>query len=220
VPLILSMNNPSATAIAPGSLAIAAGQFPTSPTPTVSILDAAGNTTPATFAAATSSSITFMVPSTVAVGTAQITVTSGSATQTASNVQIATVSPTIFTANGAGLASAQAIQVGANAAQTTQQVYHTDGNGAVIANPIVLSSSTNTYLVLYGTGIAAAGTALTSATINGVAATVLYAGPAGAGSGLDQVNILIPAKLAGAGNVNVQVTAEAIAANPVQVTIQ
>jgi uncharacterized protein (TIGR03437 family) len=56
--------------------------------------------------------------------------------------------------------------------------------------------------------------------MNGLAATVTYAGPAGAGTGLDQVNLVIPAKLAGAGNVNIQLTTEGIAANPVQVTIQ
>ncbi len=220
VPLILSATNPSATAISPGSMATAAGQFATAPTPTVSIVDALGNTTNATFSTASSSLVTFLVPSTVATGTAQIVVTSGAATQTASNVQISSVAPAIYTANGSGLAAAQAIQVGANAAQTTLQVTRTDTNGATVANPIALSSSTNTYLVLYGTGIAAAGTALTTATINGVAATVIYAGPAGAGSGLDQVNILIPAKLAGAGNVNVQLTVEAQAANPVQIAIQ
>jgi uncharacterized protein (TIGR03437 family) len=49
---------------------------------------------------------------------------------------------------------------------------------------------------------------------------VTYAGPSGAGSGIDQVNILIPAKLAGAGNVNVQITTEAIPSNAVQVTIK
>ena len=220
VPLILSATNPGATAISPGSLATAAGQFATSPTPVVSIVDALGVTTPATFATATSSLITFLVPSTVAPGTAQIVVTSGTATQTAANVEIATVAPAVYTANGLGLAAAQAIQVSADATQTAQLTYQTDSNGAVIAKPVVLGSSTTTYLVLYGTGIAAAGTALTSATINGVAATVIYAGPAGSGSGLDQVNILIPAKLAGAGNVNVQLTAETQAANSVQITIQ
>ncbi len=110
--------------------------------------------------------------------------------------------------------------MGAGNAQSSQATSQTDANGAVVPKPVALSSGTNTYLVLYGTGIAAAGTALTSATMNGVAATVLYAGPAGSGSGLDQVNILIPSKLAGAGNVNVQITAEGQPANPVQVTIQ
>jgi uncharacterized protein (TIGR03437 family) len=75
-------------------------------------------------------------------------------------------------------------------------------------------------LLLFGTGIAGGGTALTTVTINGLAATVTYAGPAGTGTGLDQVNVLLPAKLAGAGNVNVQLTSEGVAANPVQITVQ
>ena len=220
VPLVLSATNPGATAIAPGSMATAAGQFSTAPTPTVSIVDAAGVTTPATFSTATSSLVTFLVPSTVAPGTAQVVVTSGATTQTANNVQISTVAPAIYTASGSGLAAGQFVQVGANNAQTTQSTYQTDSNGATIAKPMALSSSTNTYLVLYGTGISAAGTALTTATVNGLAATVVYAGTAGAGSGLDQVNILLPAKLAGAGNVNVQIAAESIPANPVQITVQ
>ncbi|MDR3699014.1 MAG: hypothetical protein P4L56_05220 [Candidatus Sulfopaludibacter sp.] len=220
VPLILSATNPGATALSPGSMATAAGQFSTSPSPTVSIVDSTGVATQAPFAAVTSSLITFLVPSTVAPGTAQVMVTSGAVTQTASNVQISTVAPAIYTANGLGLAAAQAIQVSAGNTQTAQLTYQTDSNGATIARPVALSSGTNTYLVLYGTGIAAAGTALTTATINGVAATVVYAGPAGAGSGLDQVNILVPAKLAGAGNANVQLIAEGHAANPVEIILQ
>jgi len=220
VPLVLSATNPGATAIAPGSLATAAGQFPTSPTPTVSIIDGSGNTTAATFVAATPNLITFLVPSTVALGTAQVTITSGTNTQTASNIEIASVAPALFTSNGAGLASGQAIQVNASQVQTPLALSKQDANGATVPSAITLTANTNTYLILYGTGFAAAGTALTSATINGLAATVVYAGPAGAGSGLDQVNILIPAKAAGAGNANVQVIAEGISANPVQVTIQ
>jgi uncharacterized protein (TIGR03437 family) len=53
-----------------------------------------------------------------------------------------------------------------------------------------------------------------------MAATVTYAGSARADTGLDQVNVLLPAKLAGTGNVNVQLTTETIPANPVQITIK
>ena len=37
--------------------------------------------------------------------------------------------------------------------------------------------------------------------------------PSGADTGLDQVNVLIPAKLTGAGNVNIHVTAVGMTAN-------
>lgn len=125
-----------------------------------------------------------------------------------------------MTMNGTGLPAAQVIKVAADQSQSSQPVYSTDSNGALIASPIEMANPGNTYLVLYGTGIAAGGTALTSATVNGLNATVAYAGPAGNGNGLDQVNILLPAKLAGAGNVNVQLYTEAVPLNSVQVTIK
>jgi uncharacterized protein (TIGR03437 family) len=75
------------------------------------------------------------------------------------------------------------------------------------------------YLVLYGTGLQAAGTANVVVTVNGVNAPVLYAGAQGY-PGVDQVNIQLPASLAGKGNVSVQLTASGIAANTVQITIQ
>jgi uncharacterized protein (TIGR03437 family) len=122
--------------------------------------------------------------------------------------------------NGTGLPAGQVIKVAADQSQTSQAVYSADSNGAMIANPIEMANPGNTYLVLYGTGIAAGGTALTTATVNGLSATVTYAGPAGSGNGLDQVNALLPTKLAGAGNVNVQIYAETVPLNPVQVTIK
>ena len=232
VPLILSAVNPGATAIAPGSLAIAAGQnlatvtapqtvpYPPAVSGTsVTIVDGAGASLTAPLVSVSPTQIMFLVPATATTGVAQVSVTNGTATQTAGNVEIATVAPGVITMNGTGLPAAVAVSAAADGSQTSQPVYSTDSNGAVVANPISVSNS-GTVLVLFGSGIAAGGTALTSATINGQAATVTYAGPAGGGNGLDQVNILIPSKLAGSGNVNVQVTTEAIPSNAVQVTIK
>jgi uncharacterized protein (TIGR03437 family) len=244
VPLILSAANPSAFAIAPGSLATANGQglsptpmqatapFPTSLNGTaVSIVDANGVTTAAPILSVSPNQILFLVPKTVAIGTAQVIVSNGigifTINQTSNGVEITTVAPGILTVNGSGLAAAEAV-LATGATQTSQLSYTTDANGASIANPITVGTgASSTYLLLFGTGIAAAGTAQTTATINGLAATVTYAGPAGADNGLDQVNILVPTKLAGAGNVNVQLTLEleksgagGIAANPIQVTFK
>jgi len=233
VPLILSAVNPGAFAISPGSLAIASGQnlatqvaTPAAPYPiivsgtSVAITDASGNVSAAPLLSVSPTQITFLVPPTVAIGTAQITVTNGTSMQTANNVEIATVAPAVMTANGSGLAQADVVQVSATGAQTVEMVYTSNSDGAVVANPITVGTgSASTYLVLIGTGIAQAGTALTSATINGISATVAYAGPSGV-TGLDQVNILIPAELVGAGNVNVQLTVEGVAANPLQITLQ
>jgi uncharacterized protein (TIGR03437 family) len=233
VPLILSAANPGATAIAPGSLAIAAGQnlattTSTQPAPypstiagtSVSILDGAGTTLSASLVSVSPNQIVFLVPPSAMPGIAQVKVMNGSATQTASNVQISTVAPGIMTMNGTGLPAAQVIKVAADQSQTSQAVYSTDSNGALIATPIEMATAGNTYLVLYGTGIAAGGTALTSATVNGLSSTVTYAGPSGSGNGLDQLNVLLPAKLGGAGNVNVQIYTETVPLNPVQITIK
>jgi uncharacterized protein (TIGR03437 family) len=57
-------------------------------------------------------------------------------------------------------------------------------------------------------------------TVNGVNAPVKYAGAQGSFPGLDQVNVLLPASLAGKGTVEVQLTAGGVAANPVQIVIQ
>ena len=81
----------------------------------------------------------------------------------------------------------------------------------------MISASGSTYLVLYGTGI---GSAAVSATIGGVSANVTYSGPQGTYPGLDQVNLLIPASLAGKGQAPVVVTAAGKPSNPVYVVVQ
>jgi uncharacterized protein (TIGR03437 family) len=235
VPQITSIANPGAQTIAPGSLASARGQnlafgFPgpifgilpfVFDATSVSIVDSAGKTTPAPMFYVSPNEVDFEVPAGVALGAAQVIVTSNGASQTASNIQIAAVSPGLFTLNNAGLATAYAVRVASNGTQTAQQIYSMDSSGAITPTPINMGSAGDqVYLILYGTGIAAAGTANTKVTVNGVNAPVLFAGPQGGSPGLDQVNILLPASLAGQGNVNLQLTAAGVAANPLQITVQ
>jgi uncharacterized protein (TIGR03437 family) len=59
-----------------------------------------------------------------------------------------------------------------------------------------------------------------TATIGGVNATVTYSGPQGTYPGLDQVNLLIPASLAGKGRLNVVLTAAGKPSNPVYIMAQ
>jgi uncharacterized protein (TIGR03437 family) len=233
VPLILSTANLNATSIAAGALATANGlnlgtvtNTATAPYPTtlggtsVSIVDALGVTTAAPLLYVSPTQINFLVPATVATGIATVTITNGTVTQTANNVAISEVAPGILQLNGSGLPAAYVVNVSSTGSQTTAAIFTTNSSGAVVPNPVQLTTGVNTYLILYGSGIAASGTALTSATVNGVAATVTYAGPSGAYSGVDQVNVLLPAKLAGSGSVEVQITSELVNANPVAITIQ
>jgi uncharacterized protein (TIGR03437 family) len=94
------------------------------------------------------------------------------------------------------------------------------GSNTFAPNPIHLGTpGDQVYLVLYGTGLRHAG-GLT-ATINGVSVPVSYFGAQGSDEGLDQVNLgPLPASLAGAGVVNIAITADGQPANPVTIAIQ
>ena len=131
---------------------------------------------------------------------------------------IAAVAPALFTLNGSQLATAETITVAANGTQTYGTSYQATTGAELAASPINVSSG-QVYLVLYGTGLDAATAANTTVTINGVSATVLYAGIQNLFAGLDQVNVLLPSSLAGKGTVEVQLTSNGVAANPVQVVI-
>jgi uncharacterized protein (TIGR03437 family) len=233
VPLILSAGSPSVPTIAPSGLAFAFGQnlapeaneilgpLPTDfDTTSVSIKDSAGNVTNASLAFVSPNQITFEVPAGAAAGTATVTVNSAGSTQTATNVQIAPVAPALFTVNGLGLAAAYAMRVTAAGTVFTEPAFALNPQGSYSAAPINMGSSTDTvYLVIYATGVQAAGLANVTVTVNGVGTPVKYAGYGGY-SGVDQVNVLLPASLAGSGTVAVQLTASGIAANTVQVAIQ
>jgi uncharacterized protein (TIGR03437 family) len=220
-------------AIAPGGLAFAMGQnlAPEAgeilgPSPSafdgtsVSISDSAGNTTSAPVVFVSPSQITFQVPSTVAAGLAKVTVTAPGSTQTASNVVIAPIAPAVFTVNGNALLAGYAVRVSASGTQTTEVAYALNPQGSFSAAPINMGAATDkVYLTIYATGVQAAGLANVTVTVNGVSAPVLYAGSAGF-AGVDQINVQLPAALAGAGTVALQVTASGIAANAVQIAIQ
>ena len=233
VPLILSAASPSVTAIAPGGLAFAMGQnlAPEAneilgPSPitddgaSVSITDSKGNTTSAPLIFVSPSQVTFQVPSTVAAGTAKVTVTASGSSQTAGNVVIAPVAPALFTVNGDGLLAGYAVRVSSTGTQTVEPAYAVNAQGSFSAAPINMGSATDSvYLTIYATGVQAAGLANVAVTVNGVSTQVLYAGSSGY-SGVDQINVLLPASLAGSGAVALQVTASGIAANTVQIAIQ
>ncbi len=122
-------------------------------------------------------------------------------------VLIDPIAPSLYILNSSGLAAAYVVQVSSSGLQTALPV----------SMPINLSSG-QVYLILYGTGIRGAGSNV-SVTIGGINAPVAYAGPAGSTPGLDQVNVLIPAQLAGAGTVNVVLSAAKIDANMVKITL-
>ena len=233
VPTIFSTATSSTATIAPGELVTAYGQNMTPNTPyeifgplptlyygdSVSIVDSANQTWAAPMAFVSPGQVTFQVPVGVATGPAKVSIVSSGGTQTASNVQVAAVAPSLFALNGSSLAAAGTIDVSTGGVKYGAD-YQTTSGASLAANPISLGAATDqVYLVLYGTGFDAAGTSGVTVTVGGVPATVVYSGSQGLFTGLDQVNVLLPASLASKGTVEVQLTANGVAANAVQIVI-
>ena len=232
VPSIVSSATWSTASVAPGELATAFGQNLAPGTPdeifgplptlyygnSVSIVDSASKTWAAPLAFVSPDQVTFQVPSGVAAGAATVNFVSSAGTQTATNIQVAAVAPTVFTLNGSQLVAAGTVTVAANGAQTYGATYQATSGAEFAAAPVSVSSG-QVYLVLYGTGLDAASASNVAVTIGGVNATVVYSGSQGLFTGLDQVNVLVPASLAGKGTVEVQLTANGVAANAAQIVI-
>jgi uncharacterized protein (TIGR03437 family) len=149
-----------------------------------------------------------------------VTVAATGSTQTASNVLIAPVAPALFTANGNALLIGWVIRVSSTGTVTEEMALVANADGSYTSAPISMGAATDkVYLAFYATGVQAAGLVNVAVTVNGVNTPVSYAGNSGY-VGIDQVNVLLPASLAGSGTVALQLTASGMAANTVQVAIQ
>lgn len=181
---------------------------------TVTLTDSTGAALPAGILYASANQINYRVPISAAAGIGRVTVTAGGVS-VSGNVNVVGTYPGMFKIGSDNLAAAYVQRVRGNT-QTVENVYQTGPGGTVLPATVTLGSD-QVYLVLYGSGI---GVASVTATIGGVSATRQYSGAQGEYPGLDQVNLLIPASLAGKGKVEVVVTADGKAANPVYIVVQ
>ncbi len=182
----------------------------------VNVQDATGAVRQAPLFYVSPTQINYAIPDATAVGQATITIV-GNAAPIIVKQQIVAVAPGIYGASG--LAVGNLITVD-NGVQTASSLVQTAADGSLIPTPINLGSgSQQTVLILYGTGIHNQSTAVT-ATIGSTIVPVSYAGPQGTFLGEDQINILLPASLRGAGVVNVILNAEGVKTNPVKIQIQ
>ncbi len=187
---------------------------------TVTVTDSAGTSQPAELLYVSPVQINYIVPDGLATGPATVVFNSGSSTQN-QKMQLGPVAPGMFTFNAAGLAAGSVLRVSGDGTQTPETFYQLDGSGAVVPVPINLGPDTDqVFLILYGTGFRAAGTANTTVTIGGQNAQVSFSGPQGAFAGLDQVNVLVPPSLAGSGSVSIVLAASGQTANTVNISTQ
>jgi uncharacterized protein (TIGR03437 family) len=164
--------------------------------------------------------VTYQIPPGTATGTATVVVTAGDGLTATVQVEIAAVAPGLYALNAAGLVRAYAVRH-SNGNVFIEDVFDIDATGALVARPINISNGDEVHLIAYGTGFRTAGGDV-SATIGGIAAPVLYAGPQGVQPGIDQFTILIPPELSTGSPQSVQIvlTASGQAANAVNVTVQ
>ena len=189
---------------------------------TATIIDAGNAQTSVPLYFASSSQINAEIPASVATGPAVITIHAPSG-DISSPVDIAPVAPGLFSANqsGQGIAAAQFV-TNENGKQTVIDIYNAPcAAGSCVDIPLELTSSGQSALVLFGTGIQnRASLSDVSVTIGSHTLTAAYAGPAPGFTGLDQVNVLLPASLAGSGTVNITVSVAGMPSNVVTATFK
>jgi uncharacterized protein (TIGR03437 family) len=185
---------------------------------TVTVKDSAGVSRPAGLYYISQGQVAYVVPKGTATGVATVTV--GSQPSTAF---VASVGPGLLAANGnaTGVALAGAARYSADGTQVPLPVFQC-GSGGCVSVPMDLGAPTDILaLTFYGTGIRGnSSLANVVAQIGGVPATVAYAGAQSQYDGLDQLNLVVPRSLAGAGEVPVVLTVDGITGNVVTVNIR
>ena len=188
---------------------------------TAAVQDSAGVSRPAQLFYVSAVQVNFLIPQATAVGNATVTITSGDGFVSVGTVAVTAISPSIFTLNSNSLAAAYVQRVHGDFTQSIEYLYAVDAAGNVTFPPIDLGPATDqVYVNIYGTGIQ--GRSSLSAvviSVGGASTPALYAGPSGY-PGEDQVAILLPRSLVGAGTVNVLLSADGFAANTTTLNIK
>jgi uncharacterized protein (TIGR03437 family) len=191
---------------------------------TVEVKDSAGTPRRAALFFVAPGQVNYQMPPMTAPGDATVTIRSGDGKVSTGTARIATVAPSLFTANstGEGVAAAVALRVRSDGSQVFEPVARFDAaTGRFVPVPIDLGPPTEqVFLVLYGTGLRNR-SALSAVTckIGGTDAQVLFAGEVAGLVGLDQSNANIPRSLIGRGEVDVVLTVDGKEANRVRISV-
>ena len=171
--------------------------------------------------------INLEIPGGTASGMAMVKVVRNNQTVAQGTVQIDSVSPGIFrafpSAQDNTLAAAQIFRVKANGQSGIEDIVRFDaGTGLLTAIPIEFGPEPETiFLVLYGTGLRLRSSqSAVTATIGGLAATVIYAAEAPGFAGLDQVNLSLSRQLITRGDVSVSLVVDGKPTNSVFINVK
>ena len=185
------------------------------------LTDSAGTARTAPLYYVSPAQASFLIPDGMAAGAASVKVTRSGATVLTGTLTIAAVAPGLYSANGNGAGAAAATFTRASAPAVAAPVFACQAGVALscLSAPIPASTATDTvYVTLYGTGIR--GAQKVQVFVAGQPAPLLYAGAQGQYQGLDQINISLPASLAGTGEASVYVVADGQTSNMTTIHIQ
>ncbi len=191
---------------------------------TVTVTDSGGTPRPAQLygAFASAGQVNFVIPGETAPGLATVTIALPNHTTVSTVIQIVATAPGIFTANLnlQGPFAGQILYVNPDGTQTpVSSVVMNSATQQYVPNPISFATpGVQVFLVMYGTGLRHA-TSVT-ATANGVNVPVAFVGAQSQFPGMDQINLQLPASLAGSGLVNLVISADGQATNSVTAIVQ
>jgi hypothetical protein len=190
----------------------------------IDVIDSTGFARLALLLSVSPTQLSFEIPAGTAPGNAAIVVAGSDGTVRYGGATIDSVAPGLFSADasGTGVAAAVASLLHADGTVTATPAFTCPQAGSCTATPISLGAVGDVALLeLYGTGIRGR-SSLDNVTClaGGKAVQVLYAGPQGQYPGNDQVNVLLPRDLAGAGMVPIELTVDGRSANAVLLTIK
>ena len=189
----------------------------------IEIIDAAGTSRAAQLLYVSPARINFLMPGETAVGAAVLRLTREAQEPVELAMMISPVAPGLFSANGTGDGAGviSALREAADGSRSNPPVLRYDAAaGQWVGVPLDLGGEGDRVsLTLFGTGIrGAGGVEAVQAAIGGSGVPVLSAGAQDGWAGLDRVEIgPLPRTLAGAGEVNVVVTANGVASNTVTI---
>ena len=133
-------------------------------------------------------------------------------------IEVTAIAPGVFSADASGQGTAAALVIVVKPDQTriTTPIF----NGSLEPIPVVVDGPDLVYLLLFGTGIRGFSSEV-RVRVDGEEVPVLGAVAQGQYPGLDQVNAgPLPASLAGAGEVSIEMTVDGVLANVTTVTIE
>jgi len=178
------------------------------------VTDAAGVAWTAPLFYVSPSQVNLLIPTGVALGTAQIAIG-----RVNGRVQVAPTAPGLFAIGTTNIAAATAARYPTGGGPPSSVSVFDCGTGTCVATPIQIDNQSTVFLSLYGTGFDVAPLSTVECMVNGTAVPVEYIGPQNQFTGLDQINVALPAGLRGLGAVNIVLTIAGRSSNAVQIIL-